>query len=226
MKRVSSLGFRVSGWAVGPSTRNSKLGTRDRRAAPAAGYTLVAVVIGMAVLVILTAAVAPAVSVIMQRDREDELIFRGRQYARGIVIFQRRFGRLPTSLKEMYENQPRSIRKLFKDPMCNCDNWFLIIQGSAESGIGGAIPTQQTGLQPTPVPKQSASPFQPQTTGPIVGVRSQVKKEGLKEWQGQKSYDQWRFIMGQVDRGILPPGPGNRAPGPAPPVPQQQPPRS
>ena len=189
-----------------------------------AGYTLVMVVIGMAILVILTAAVAPAVSIIMQRDREDELIFRGKQYARGIVLFQRRYGRLPTSLKEMYENRPRTIRKLFKEPMCNCDDWFVILQGSAESNIGGAINLPQTGLPPTPVPKQSASPFQPPTTGPIVGVRSQVKKKSLKEWQGQSTYDQWRFIMGQVDRGVM--TPGNRAPGPAPPGQQPQPPRT
>jgi len=190
---------------------------RSRCDPAAAGYTLVAIVIGMAVLVILTAAVAPAISVIMQRDREDELIFRGKQYARGIVLFQRRFGRLPTSLKEMYENQPRSIRKLFKEPMCNCDDWFLILQGSAESNIGGAIQAPPSGLQPTPIPKQAGGARQPPTVGPIVGVRSQVKKNALREWQGQKTYDQWRFIMGQVDRGVIPAGGGGlKSPPPAP----------
>ncbi len=92
----------------------------------------------MAILTIMTAAVAPAISVIMQRDRENELIFRGKQYARGIVLFQRRYGRLPTSLKEMAENRPRTIRKLWKDPMCGCDDWYLIIQGTPDANpVGG-----------------------------------------------------------------------------------------
>jgi type II secretory pathway pseudopilin PulG len=191
-----------------------------------AGYTLVAVVIGIAVLTILTAAVAPAVSIIMQRDREDELIFRGRQYARAIILFQRRYGRLPTSLKEMFENRPRTLRKLFKEPMCNCEDWYLLIQGTPDTapgatGVPGPLPS---GPQPTPAPQSFGRPVETKNVGPIVGVRSKVKKASLGQWRGQKSYDQWKFIAGDADRdfvSMLPGIPG--APGsprsPAPPAP-------
>ena len=54
------------------------------------------------------------------------MIFRGKQYARAIALFQKRYGRFPNELKEMYENRPRTIRQLWKDPMCNCADWQVI----------------------------------------------------------------------------------------------------
>ena len=84
---------------------------------------MVAIVIGMAVMAILLMAVAPSIATIMKGEREKELLFRGKQYARAIALFQRRYGRFPTQLKDLYESRPRTIRKLFKDPMCNCPNW-------------------------------------------------------------------------------------------------------
>src|ERR1700730_3946342 len=83
-----------------------------KRANAQRGFTLVAIVIGIAILTILIAAVAPSIGVVMKRDREAELIFRGRQYARAIGLFQRRYGRYPNQLKELYENRPRTIRHL------------------------------------------------------------------------------------------------------------------
>jgi type II secretory pathway pseudopilin PulG len=164
-----------------------------------AGYTLVAIVIGMAILAILTAAVAPAVSMIMQEDREEELIFRGRQLVRGMVLFQKRYGRFPTSLKEMYDAKPRTIRQLWKDPMCNCDNWYLIVLGTP----GVQIVPPGTTPSVTPTPKPTAGPFDQgitKNTGPIIGVHSNVAKKSLRTWRGQSSYDLWEFRVGDADR--------------------------
>jgi type II secretory pathway pseudopilin PulG len=178
----------------------------------ARGYTLVALVIGMLILTIVVAAVGPALGVIGKRDREMELQFRGKQYARAIGLFQRKYGRYPNTLKELYENNPRTIRKLWKDPMCNCDDWYLLIlntpdanpQTSPTTGIGAPAPPGAPGFQPTPVPTPTPAPQSafgtPQSAGPIVGVRSKVHKEGLTDWRGQKYYDQWRFIVGDADR--------------------------
>jgi type II secretory pathway pseudopilin PulG len=105
-----------------------------------AGYTLVAVAIGIAILTILVAAVGPSIATIMKREREDELIFRGRQYARAIALFQRRYQRFPSTLKEMYDNRPRTIRKLWKDPMCRCDDWKLLIAGAGNQLPGTGVP--------------------------------------------------------------------------------------
>jgi type II secretory pathway pseudopilin PulG len=140
------------------------------------GFTLVGVVVAIAVLVILIAAVGPSIATIVQRDKETELIFRGKQYARAIVGFQRRYGRYPNELKELFANRPRTIRQLWREPLCNCEEgWQVIIAGSPEavpmgqgpmppggglpgSGFrrtpssGNQPPSTYTGLQPTPPP--------------------------------------------------------------------------
>ena len=191
------------------------------------GFTLVGVVIAIAVLTILIAAVGPSISAMMQRDREAELIFRGRQYARAIVLFQRRFGRLPTSLKELAQSKPRTLRHLWKEPMCGCDDWHVIIAGSPDAvppgstppGVGGRVTTPGAGNQPpstytglfsrTPPPAAAATPNDgfpslfgtPSTTtvGPIIGVRSNVHKRGFRKWRDLEYYDEWRFIAGDAD---------------------------
>ncbi len=178
------------------------------------GYTLIAVVIGMAVMTILIAAIVPSVATVMKRDREQELIFRGKQYARAISLFQKRYGRYPTQLKEMYENRPRTIRKIWKDPMCNCLDWQVINPNSPDAVVAGGTGTatdrgRPGGLQPTPTPGVFGPSQETKNVGPIIGVKSKVHTQALAEWRGQKFYDQWRFIMGDADRGT--PG-GDRMP--------------
>jgi type II secretory pathway pseudopilin PulG len=170
---------------------------------------MVAIVIFIAILTILIAAVGPSISTIMRREREEELLFRGKQYARAIAFFQRRYGRYPTSLKEMYENRPRVIRKLWKDPMCDCDGWKLLIQGTPDClpfsnayvDPSNRPPSTYTNLlRPTPTPGAfGAGEGEEKNVGPICGVRSKAHQEALREWRGRRYYDEWRFIVGDAD---------------------------
>jgi type II secretory pathway pseudopilin PulG len=188
-------------------TRTGRLG--DGETGGEDGYTMVAVVIGMMILAILIMGVAPSIATIMKREREQELLFRGKQYARAIALFQRRYGRFPTELKELYKNRPRTIRKLFAEPICNCPDWHVIYQNSPDAiGPGAPVPGLQGTpgpagggrIPPTPTPGVFGPTEQPKSVGPIVGVRSNVHDEALTEWRGQKFYDEWRFIMGDADR--------------------------
>jgi len=55
-----------------------------------------------------------------QREKEEELIFRGEQYARAIALFQRRFpGAVPPTLQVLLD--AHLLRKKYKDPMTNDD---------------------------------------------------------------------------------------------------------
>jgi len=131
------------------------------------GFTLVGVVVAIAILTILIAAVGPTISTIIQRDKETELIFRGKQYARAIVAFQKRYGRYPNELKELAEVKPKSIRKLFREPMCNCDEWVTIIAGSPEAvpmGQGPVPPGGGLPGQPRPRTTPGAGGNQPPST--------------------------------------------------------------
>ncbi len=65
----------------------------SRQASAGAGYTLVAMVVIFTVMTVGLAASLPYWSKIVQRDKEEELIFRGLQYAEAIRLFQIRFGR-------------------------------------------------------------------------------------------------------------------------------------
>jgi type II secretory pathway pseudopilin PulG len=193
---------RVASGVSRPSRNPLRLTPHAPHLTSQAGFTMVGVVLAMILLAIAIAAVAPAVGKIGQRDREYELIFRGRQYARAIALFQRRFGRYPNTLKELYEAQPRSIRKLWKDPICNCADWQVLILNTPDANPSGGGPGM-TGAGPTPTPSPPPSAFFPgggAPIGPIVGVRSKVHRESLLEWRGKKNYDEWRFIVGDADR--------------------------
>jgi type II secretory pathway pseudopilin PulG len=194
------------------------------RPARSSGYTLVALMVGLTVMMILIAAVLPAVSAEMQRMREDELIFRGTQYAEGIRVFRRRYGRYPNALKEMIETRPRTLRKLWKDPMTPDGEWAVIgltapvIGVAPPGGPGGGRPT------PTPVPTAVPSPFgqsgggswgQPGSggqIGPVTGVYSRSTKKGFRIYQGRENYNDWRFteqtVFGTPPPLRSPPGPG------------------
>ena len=185
------------------------------------GYTLVALIVGMTVMSILIAAVLPLASTEAQRDKEAELIFRGIQYAEGIRTFRKRYGRYPNTLKEMYEVRPRTLRKLWKDPMTNSNNWGLItltsgapLPGARPGGMPGGGPLAPTPL-PTPRPGTAGSPGNPGDAppGPITGVYSTSKKKGYRLFTGRENYNEWRFteqtILNQAAPGPpLAPGPG------------------
>ena len=84
---------------------------------PEAGYNLVVLVVAITLLHIALAVAMPLWSTAAKREREEEAIFRGMQYAEGLRVFRDRFGRYPTELKELIELEPRSIRRLWTDPL-------------------------------------------------------------------------------------------------------------
>lgn len=98
------------------------------------GYNLVVLAVAVALLNVWIASTLPLWSLQIQRDKESELIFRGLQYAEGIRIFQQRYNRYPTSLKELVEVEPRCIRQLWENPMREDGRWGLI-----PVGVGGEI---------------------------------------------------------------------------------------
>ena len=184
------------------------------------GYTLVALMIGLTVMAILIAAVLPLASTEAQRDKEDELIFRGFQYAEGIRTFRRRYGRYPNSLKEMYEIRPRTLRKLWKDPITNSSNWGIVslTTGAPLPGTTSPAPPGAGSMaSPTPVPTAVPTPGfgapPATTTGPVTGVYSLSKKKALRLFNGRDTYNEWRFTE-QTLMNQAPGLPVQTAPGP------------
>lgn len=196
------------------------------------GYNLVALAVAITVLNILVAAAMPMWSTAMKREKEEELIFRGLQYAEGIRLFQRRFGRLPVRLEEMIEVQPRCLRQLWEDPMTENGKWGVIFatapgqrgrgqnrpgqpgqQGPGQTPPGQSPPGQSPpdqsppGQSPDPgVPAPGQEGEETVTVGPITGVRSLSTDESLLEFNGQTTYDAWQFTIAMVQGSVGIPG--------------------
>ena len=177
-----------------------------------AGYTLVMLMVLVTVLNVLVAAALPAWTAMQQRDKEEELIFRGLQYAEAIRVFQSRFGRLPVRLKELIEVEPRSIRQLWKDPLTGKNDWGLVFAsagggapqpGSPASGAGEDL-TGGSGLKP------SSGSGETVTQGPIVGVFSRAKGDSIKTFNGKDTYAEWRFTVELISQKL---GGGQPQPG-------------
>jgi type II secretory pathway pseudopilin PulG len=174
------------------------------------GYNLVVLVVIIAVMNIVLAAALPLWSQAIRRNKEEELIFRGLQYAEAIRVFHNRFQRWPTRLEELVEIKPRSIRQLWKDPMTEDGKWQLIFEGREQVPIPGQ--TDSTGLPPP-----RTGPVQPGTAGldqqghsfgPIKGVYSRSTQKSILVWGGREQYDQWRFNADLLSGGgLITPGP-------------------
>jgi type II secretory pathway pseudopilin PulG len=131
----------------------------------------------MTVLTISILAVAPLVSKIMKREMEEELLFRGKQYANAILAFQKKQGHPPMALDELMKTRPRSARKLFKEPICNCGDWGLIFVGDVWpppklKGLTGDTPpggSPATYSQPPPGKSGQPSTYTQPPTGGSTG---------------------------------------------------------
>lgn len=162
------------------------------------GYSLVMVVMLITVLNIMVAVALPLWSGMIKRDKEEELISRGLQYAEAIRVFQRRFGRLPVQLEELVKVEPRSIRRLWEDPMTGKADWILILEGTPPGGMpidpatGLPLPPPGTpGPQTPPGSQDGGAP--PQPVGPIRGVRSRATGEAFHVFLDQSDYSAWEF---------------------------------
>jgi type II secretory pathway pseudopilin PulG len=154
------------------------------------GFTLIGLLITMAVLTISLGVVAQVWHTVMIREKEVELLFIGDQFRNAIRLYYvSTGGQLPTSLIEMtgedagqapadnalnLSTKPagflKTLRKVYKDPITDSLNWGVVRNG----------------------------------TGKVVGVYSQskampLKQDGFKDQDMQfaraEQYSDWRFIF-------------------------------
>ncbi|HEY3975044.1 MAG TPA: hypothetical protein VGM18_18705 [Candidatus Sulfotelmatobacter sp.] len=96
----------------------------------------------MALMVIFAAVIVPTIAFDIKRDREEEMIHRGVQYARAIRGYYKKFGRYPVKLEDLESsNNLRFLRKRYKDPE-NCKNgvckdFVLLHYGDPQLAMGG-----------------------------------------------------------------------------------------
>lgn len=197
-----------------------------------AGYALLVVLLLAALVLIGLSVSVPRVLTQGQREREMELIFRGKQYQRAIGLFFRKFGRFPNSVDELLRTNDRSfLRREYPDPMASDGKWRFIrvgpsgefigsVNNALPGGLGGAgsPPSGTAGPASTPATSPPESDELPagdgEGSGPIVGVGSRSTAASIIIYEGFPYYHQWEFIYDPVKEAA---GPGQTTPGGQPP---------
>ncbi len=172
------------------------------------GYALLVLMMMVTILLISLTAALPSIYVAGQREREEELIFRGTEYARAIGLFRRRFQRFPTSVEELLNtNGIRFLRRAYPDPMSRSGKWRFI----HADATGALIDSETQALAVPPAGEQSKRPggVSPEDKGRsraigrgtseiqgafIAGVASASRRESIRVWNGRTHYDEWEFI--------------------------------
>jgi len=205
------------------------------------GYALLAVLLVLALILLAAMAAAPRLAQQIRRDREQELIHRGTQYARAIKRYYKKFGRYPLSVAQLEDtNHLRFLRRRYKDPLTPSGEWRIIHVGEAKvvpkgfappggqaGGLAGATPAgapaapAAPGSQPgetPPVGTPAAALSTPMTGptfggGPIVGVASTSTQQAIRVLNDKDHYNDWEFVYDpRLDLTAQPPQPPGTKP--------------
>ena len=116
------------------------------------GYALLFVIFLVATLMTFAVIGSLSLKTEGQREKEDELAWRGNQYVRAIRFFYKKNGRFPKTMDELtayHTDQPNFLRKAFKDPMNKADgSWRLIYVLPNGQLQGSVMHTQLQGAMP------------------------------------------------------------------------------
>lgn len=190
------------------------------------GYAMAALLVAIAVMAIAMTVAMPAWRQAGQREKEEELIFRGRQYVRGIQLYQRKYAATYPADVDILVKQ-KFLRKKYKDPMVADGEFDILYQGSLVSiGQGrGGLPQGQGQGQAQDPGRGGATTFTFESRpggvtqagqtartagqrGGVLGVRSKSTDASIRSWNGATHYNEWRFLFMPAMA-----GPGQGRPG-------------
>jgi type II secretory pathway pseudopilin PulG len=169
------------------------------------GHLLITLVVALAVSMILITVATQVWTTVIRRDKEEELIFRGREYTRALKNFRKDRGRLPTDLKELTErgqSNQKYLRKLYKDPMSPDGEWNYLYLSPDGRGIinPNAAPIQQTDTSLGSQESEIQQPVYRADGGRIAGLQiagivSKCPDKAYREYQKKEHYNEWLFTI-------------------------------
>jgi type II secretory pathway pseudopilin PulG len=181
------------------------------------GYMMIMLLLLVSIMSLGLMLAVPVWKTQIQRENEEELIFRGNQFVEAIRLYQlKNPGTFPKTLEELVEK--KCLRRLYRDPMTPEGEWSLILQ---EEGIGGGqprAPVQRQGMRGRGNQRQrevQGQSFRPQKVlvvpakalssirnARIIGVVSSSTAKSIKLYNDQESYDKWLFYYGQDSKNL------------------------
>jgi len=200
---------------------------------------MAALLVALTIMAIMMTVAMPTWKQMSRREKEAELVFRGEQYARALMLFQMKNGpgTSPPSIDFLVEQ--RFLRKKYKDPITN-DEFVPVVQMAGQVPGQSAPPDQgargaagQPSLSPASAsPAASTRPgVGASQAGAIIGFTSKSKEQSIRLYNGRNHYNEWLFMPAM--RVAAPEGAGGRQGGPggsgqggqpSPQAPQGQPP--
>ena len=177
---------------------------------------MAALLVVLAIMSLMLSMALPAWHHAAQREREAELIFRGEQYARAIMLYQRQTpGAYPPDVDTLVEG--RFLRRAYRDPMTAGGEFRLILQSElselggaggdgspadgASSGEGNGTRRSDGDAGDRPGFMRGVRPFGNRderepggVDGNIAGVVSRSEEASIARYKGQSRYSDWVFL--------------------------------
>ncbi|HET7841356.1 MAG TPA: hypothetical protein VFM21_07115 [Terriglobia bacterium] len=166
---------------------NKELGAGHQRARGERGIAFLILMMVLTMMLIALTVSLPDIYTQGQRDREEELLFRGNQYARAILLYHQQFNKFPQTVDDLVKktNGYRFLRHPFRDPMTLSGKWRLIHANAA-----GVVIDSKT-LTP-PKPKK------PGDSGTSGGGQDQDQTQGQSSTTGQAGAPGTTQLTGQT----------------------------
>ncbi len=177
------------------------------------GYTILILMFMVFVMSIGLMIAVPVWQTQIQREKEEELIFRGKQYVEAIRLFQRKKpGAFPKDFEELVEE--KCLRRQYKDPMTPSGEWNLILlsqgpvakrprqprrgsRGTRARELAAAGRSGSAGFAVQRVMIAPHAALSAIDNPQIIGVVSASTQISIKIYYNQDSYDKWLFYFGQ-----------------------------
>ncbi len=149
------------------------------------GYALLTAVLAVAIFSVMIFKARAMWETEIQRDMEQELLFRARQYVIAIEMFRKKNPNMfPQSLDELYEK--KCLRRRFLDPMTKEGKWNVVMRSGVPGKDKNALLVVPEDMLPEYV-----------RTASIIGVCSSSCEEGFMIYRKKKKYCEWAVYLGE-----------------------------
>ena len=189
---------------------------------------MAALLVGLSVMAIMLTVAMPVWKQMTRREKEEELVFRGKQYIHAIGLFQRKIANtFPPNIDLLVEQ--KFLRKKFKDPITGEDFVPIPVGGAipgqtaptgstgqrGTAGVTGSTGATGPGVAPstgrgTSPAGGTTGPGQPGGSAGIMGVVSKSKEQSIRLYNGRGHYNEWAFFFVQAQQT---PGAGTQGTG-------------
>jgi hypothetical protein len=196
--------------------RSRQLGRKGEQ-----GHLMAGLIAAITIMLLFSTITFQAWEDVIRRDNEAEMIFRGKEIARGIMRYRKdHAGMGPLTLEQLAEPGPQGqyyMRRLYEDPLVKDGKWGLLYLGPGGNIIDPSAQLKQPeqGLPALNAGFDRAAPVGDQleqvgvsggNSGgigiPIAGVKTLCTDDPFRMFNGVLDYSQWQFTYIDLQTGL------------------------